>query len=199
MKERIMTAVAEEIRARGLKFSIRDIADRLGISTKTVYQHFASKEEIVSAIVERSIREMKASEAELLDDAPVGTLEKMRRALVILPGGVAFSDIRVLRELQKLYPKQWRLVDDYMNEGWDTIRSIAEEGIRSGVIRDFDFRLFIRMYVGALYQIMDRGLEEGRRLSLEEALERMVDLLLNGIGRNVPEPAAGRSDDSQKG
>jgi hypothetical protein len=101
--------------------------------------------------------------------------------LTNLPRGFAFRDIGILKELEQRYPKQWAAIDDYLQNGWDNFRVLVREGIETGDIRPFDIELFIDVYVGGLYRLMDRRAREGRDLSLETALARMVELLLAGI------------------
>lgn len=181
MKERIAQVAIQEIRQRGLKFSIREVAGRLGISTKTLYQYFASKEQIVEHIVLQSIEEMKEEERRVLGDPSLRIPAKLRQVLTNLPRGFAFRDIGILKELEQRYPKQWAAIDDYLQNGWDNFRVLVREGIETGDIRPFDIELFIDVYVGGLYRLMDRRAREGRDLSLETALARMVELLLAGI------------------
>jgi len=181
VKERIAQAAIQEIRQRGLKFSIREVAGRLGISTKTLYQYFASKEQIVEHIVLQSIEEMKEEERRVLGDPSLRIPAKLRQVLTNLPRGFAFRDIGILKELEQRYPKQWAAIDDYLQNGWDNFRVLVREGIETGDIRPFDIELFIDVYVGGLYRLMDRRAREGRDLSLETALARMVELLLAGI------------------
>jgi AcrR family transcriptional regulator len=181
VKERIAQVAIQEIRQRGLKFSIREVAGRLGISTKTLYQYFASKEQIVEHIVLQSIEEMKEEERRVLGDPSLRIPAKLRQVLTNLPRGFAFRDIGILKELEQRYPKQWAAIDDYLQNGWDNFRVLVREGIETGDIRPFDIELFIDVYVGGLYRLMDRRAREGRDLSLETALARMVELLLAGI------------------
>jgi len=181
VKERIAQAAIQEIRQRGLKFSIREVAGRLGISTKTLYQYFASKEQIVEHIVLQSIEEMKEEERRVLGDPSLRIPAKLHQVLTNLPRGFAFRDIGILKELEQRYPKQWAAIDDYLQNGWDNFRVLVREGIETGDIRPFDIELFIDVYVGGLYRLMDRRAREGRDLSLETALARMVELLLAGI------------------
>ncbi|MCY9531405.1 TetR/AcrR family transcriptional regulator [Paenibacillus alvei] len=181
MQDRIAAAAIEEIKARGLKFAIRDVASRLGISTKTLYQHFDSKEQIITYLIEQSIQEMKDTEAQMMNDESLSVVQKVEQALMTLPSAFAFTDIRTLDELKKFYPDQWKLVDAYVQEGWDNIRLLIHQGVQEQHIRPFDMDLFIQMYVGALYQLMDRRANEGSRMSLEEALQRTVEMLLHGI------------------
>ncbi|MCD9020271.1 TetR/AcrR family transcriptional regulator [Cohnella sp. NL03-T5] len=181
MKDRIAKAATHEILQRGLKFSIRDVSDRLGISTKTMYQHFESKEQLIGFIVEQSVLEMQEKEKELMGDASLSTGQKLNQALTVLPSGFAFSDIRALDELRKLYPEQWMKMDHYLTQGWDNIRLLINEGIANGELRQFDVELFIQVYIGAVYRLMDVQAVGLRGLKLEKALSDMVEFMLIGI------------------
>lgn len=181
MKERIYIAALHGILQRGLRFSVRDLASQLGISTKTVYMHFESKEKIISYIVDRSIQEMKETEEKMMTDSTLSLKEKLHRALVNIPQGVAFNNIRVLHDLKRMYPEQWRTVDEHLNHGWDHIRLLMKAGIDQKELRPFDIELFIRVYVGALYSVMDEPMKNNHHLSLEAALSETVNFLLFGI------------------
>jgi len=183
MQHRIAEAAIEEIKQRGMKFTIRDVAARLGISTKTMYQHFASKTEIITYLIEQAIDEMKQSEEQLMKDRSLTLVQKMEQALLILPRAVAFMDIRALDELKKAYPTQWEQVDAYVQQGWNSIRLMVAEATEQQLIRPINMELFIHMYVGAFYQLMDQKTGTGNRLSLTEGLQGMVDILLHGIMR----------------
>lgn len=181
MKERIYQSAILEISQRGLRFSIRDLASRLGMSTKTVYFYFDSKEAIINYIVNRSIQEMKEKEQTIMMDSTLTLRQKLYLALVNVPQGVAFTSTHVLDELQKLYPDQWTIVDEHLNREWDSIRVLMKKGMLNGELREFDVDLFIHVYVGAMYHFMDRQVSMNHSLSLEEALSGTVKFLVSGI------------------
>lgn len=186
MKERIAAAAVQEMKSRGLKFAIRDVASRLGISTKTLYQYFDSKEHLVTWIIQHSIQEMKDTERRILNDPSLTLIQKLKQALIVLPSAFVLTDIRTLDELKRSYPEQWGLVDAYINEGWNNIRELVDTGIQAQMIRPLDMELFIRTYVGAVYQLMDPGGADERHLPLDTALTRTVELLLYGIVLSEP-------------
>lgn len=180
MKDKIAQAAVQEIAQRGLRFSIRDVAGQLGISTKTLYQHFESKEDLVDYIVKQCVQNMMKEEEKLINDDSIPLSDKIQGALTLLPQGVAFHDIRVMKELELRYPQQWKQLDEYMNTGWDNIRSLFREGVAAGLFRPFNVELFIQVYVGALYQLIDQY-ASGGQLTLQQALEQMVSFLMDGI------------------
>lgn len=191
MKDRITEVVREEIMKRGLKFSLRDIAASLGMSTKTIYQFFESKEHMISHIVDQSIADMREAEQEVMNDTSLNAAQKLRMALVILPRGFVFKDVHVFHDLKQRYPQLWREVDAYINHGWDNIRLLIQEGVAAGILRPFHVELFIQTYIGALNQLMDIHVANKIELSLDKVLEQMVEFLMQGILDGGPEVKSG--------
>ncbi|GGH37294.1 TetR/AcrR family transcriptional regulator [Paenibacillus segetis] len=181
MRERILQAVATEVGYRGLKFSIRDITSKLGISSKTLYQQFDSKESLVLALVKQSIEEMRAAEAAIREDISLTTLEKLKQALIILPGGIAMKDVRLLDELRSGYPEAWKCADEYMREGWSGIRSMVDEGVEQGVLKEFSFDLFVQMYIGSMYRLIEYQVSQNGEMTFKEGITQVVNILLEGI------------------
>lgn len=182
MKQKIAQAAIVEIQQWGLKFSIRDLARKTGSSTKTIYEHFGSKEEIIGYIVDEALQEMRQQEQALQDNSSLSFKQQLKEALIIVPSGFALIDLRILNELKLLYPEQWAKVDSYLNEGWDFIRRLFSAGMDSGELRRFDVELFIRVYVGAWYTVMERQAEGGFTApSLAEGLQEVVEFMLYGI------------------
>lgn len=178
MRERILSAAREELAYRGLKFSIRELIARLGISSKTLYQYFASKEELVTALTLAEIEEMKRRELEIREDPSLSVAEKLREALLVLPGSLAAKDFRLLDDLRRSYPEAWGHAERYLIEGWRGVEQLVAEGVREGTIRRFDLDLLIQMYVGSMYRLLETRSEH---MTSGEALRNMVDILLDGI------------------
>ena len=49
MRKKIIDATVEEFKQNGLKFTMNDLAKRLGISKKTIYTVFESKQAVLPA------------------------------------------------------------------------------------------------------------------------------------------------------
>lgn len=181
MKEAIAQGAIEELLVQGLKFTIRDVASRLGMSTKTIYSYFESKEHIISHIVDKTVEEMKVAERGIMDDPSLSIHQKMIEALVVFPRKFAYLDLRIIQGLRQRYPEQWRKLDEHIQYGWENIRLLAKEGVLEGSFRAFDMELFIQAYIGALYHIMDSQVAGKIELTLEKTLEQLVELLMVGI------------------
>lgn len=55
MREKIIDATVEEFKQNGLKFTMNDLAKRLGISKKTIYTVFESKQAVLVAITGKAM------------------------------------------------------------------------------------------------------------------------------------------------
>ena len=75
MKERIVHAAIASLQAEGLRFSVDLLAKRLCISKKTIYQYFASKEELAREIYLTFYRDItaKAERAIALQESTMRT------------------------------------------------------------------------------------------------------------------------------
>jgi AcrR family transcriptional regulator len=72
-RELLLAAAAEEFAERGLDASVADIARRAGVGKGTVFRHFATKDDLLAAIVLERITTLNAVGESLLDAADPGT------------------------------------------------------------------------------------------------------------------------------
>lgn len=105
-RARIQQAALELFAERGMQqTSLRDIADRLGVTKPALYYHFASREDLLNSLVEPMIADFEAYAAKQRAAAPVPPRELLgsyfdlahrHRALIRL----AIRDLSVLHELK---------------------------------------------------------------------------------------------------
>lgn len=75
-----MRGFIEEIWEKGMKFSMDDLARRLGISKRTLYEHFSSKVEILETIIEQTAQEFDEKTRQIVEDSNLTLLEKSVRS-----------------------------------------------------------------------------------------------------------------------
>lgn len=96
----ILDAVADLVVEEGVHaFSVQNVADRAGVSHRTVYRHFPSREALLEALVDsinQPFRERGIAEPESLDDlrsavtrgfSALADMDRMVRAYVLLTVG----------------------------------------------------------------------------------------------------------------
>ncbi|MFB7155786.1 TetR/AcrR family transcriptional regulator [Lysinibacillus sp. NPDC056232] len=181
MKERILKVSISEAERKGFRFTMGDLAKQLGMSTKTLYGYYPSKEELLNEMIDLAIEELKMKEEEILHDSTLNLVEKLQKSLVLIPADFKFAQLKYLEELQRYYPKQWETLDDFIHEQWAGIFSLIDEGIATNKIRPFNKEIFIEVYIGGLYRLMEHASQNRNMISLQDTMQEMVDILMLGI------------------
>ncbi|KIL73178.1 TetR/AcrR family transcriptional regulator [Pseudobacillus badius] len=180
MKARIMKAFLEEIHDKGMKFTMDDLARRLGISKRTLYQNFSSKAEILDAIIDSTLVEFDEKTERIVSDPNLSLIEKIKGAITVVPKYNEFYDWKILEQMKKTYPEQWERVNAALNQ-WDALRELIEEGIREGLIVDQNVPFLIKVIVDATNSTLDRQFFLENSITVTEALDSIVDILLFGL------------------
>lgn len=180
MKTRIIQAFIEETRTSGIKFTMDELAKRLGISKRTLYEHFSSKVEILDSIINMTIDEFDEQTLVILNNTELTLLEKIRQTIVVVPKHNDFYDLRILEQLERYYPAQWARVHKEFNQ-WDDLKNLLEEGIRSGLIVDRNVDLLMKLIIGATNMTLDQQFFFNNNVSVDQALDSIVEILLYGI------------------
>jgi len=71
-RQLLLSAAEEEFAERGVDASVADIARRAGVAKGTVFRHFATKEQLIVAIVVKHIADLTAVARGLMDTADPG-------------------------------------------------------------------------------------------------------------------------------
>ncbi len=181
LKKDIMEATIKVFNEKGLKFTMDDIAKECHMSKKTLYLVFTDKDELFLAMVDYIFDGIKESEAAVLEDSSLSTVEKIRKIMGVLPDGYMDVDFRQLYLLREKYPNIYRQVEERLETGWDTTISLIEKGIEEGVIRQVSIPLVKMMLEASLEQFFQRDILIRNKLSYNEALRSVVDILIDGI------------------
>ncbi len=169
------------IQLKGFAFTISDLASRLAVSKRTIYEHFSSKEEIIEVVIDQFISKIKAKEQQIAADDSLTIVERIREVLVFIPKEFELMDIRLLLELKKHHYQQWCKLDRFMREEWAIVEQLMNEGIQAGVIKDIQLSLFIELYLAMINQIYDPQFKLKHKQSMGELLQSMMDILFYGV------------------
>ena len=120
----------------GLKsVSMDDICNRLGMSKKTIYQYFADKEELVSAVVS-SILSQNQQTCEWSISRSKDAIHEMFLAMQNVSELFSRMNPSILFDLGKYYPKAFQLFYRHKNDFiYNVIRKNLERGIEEDLYR----------------------------------------------------------------
>lgn len=133
IKERILQKADEMFFRYGVRsVTMDDIAQELGISKKTIYQHFEDKDAIVYEVALRSFDCDKEDMQKVYETAE-NPVDEVIKSIEFFNKNVANMNPMLLNDLRKYHPKVWNLYEEqkkyYLSEG--IIRNFRE-GIEQG-------------------------------------------------------------------
>lgn len=181
LRENILEITLQIFNHKGLKFTMDDIAKEMGISKKTIYTVFKDKEELFLAVVDYMFDSIKEGERALLADTSLSTVEKIRGVLGVMPDGYKDVDLRQLYILKDKFPKIYAKVEERLENGWEQTIALIEQGMEEGVIRRVSVPIVKLMMEAALEQFFQRDILVRSGLTYQEALDEVVNILVDGI------------------
>lgn len=181
MKERIAKTAIALFHEKGIKFTMSDLARDLGVSKSTLYEHFPSKDELIGYVVQQVNEETERRFREVIQDSKLTIPEKLKGILLIVPHDFQNSYVRLLVELRRYYPERWREMEQAINDEWDIITSLIEEGIHNGDFRPTHVPTLIQTLNLLMKSIFDQRNLASSQITVQESLSMTVDIILHGI------------------
>ena len=130
IKEKILNGAVGLFMKYGLRsISMDDIARHLSVSKKTLYQHFADKEDLITVVLSAHIEENR-KQYEAITENSANAIDELAQISQCLRKDMAETNPSVLFDLQKFHPKAWEAWLDHKNR---YIRESVVRNIKQGV------------------------------------------------------------------
>lgn len=116
--------------------SVEDIATECGMSKKTIYKSFKSKEEILIECVKRKIdhNSQKISEIIYLEDMKFH--DKIEMIILVTGENLKEIDMSFLYDIKKTYNQAWKLIENHkFNHIPQKITYLINEGIKKAILK----------------------------------------------------------------
>lgn len=187
-RARILQAALAVFAERGMELEMAEVAAQAHLGVGTLYGHFANREELLRAILQRAIEDaleqLRAAQA-AYPDHPRAALE------ALVSTGVHLQDqyrslSSVLRDPRLVKLMDPSSVSQVRREFLEIPRALLIRGMQTGVFReDLDQEMAAVVIMGAFISVMDL-LETSR--SLDELTARLTRTLLAMLtGKAEPE------------
>lgn len=192
----ILDGALIEFRLKGFKGArIEDIAKHAGLSKGTVYLYFKSKEEMLKALVRRSIIPTALSLKEIAenvcdDNSDEPASEILRKMLMLVAKQMIGEKagaipLLIIGEAGR-FPE---LAEFYRNEviesSMKALSSVIRRGIDQNEFREVDIMISLRTLMGAvIMQVIWSGVfaaNEKAPLSASDLINSHIDIFLNGV------------------
>ena len=196
---RIVRQAREHLFSHGYcQCTMDELAAELGMSKKTLYAHFSSKDDIVRAVLERLGAEIRGEADALFANRSLTFAEKLRGFAQGMFERLSKLNPRTPRELQRYAPHlHQQLVEIRQRNIPYIFGRFIEEGRLAGKVRDnVDAAFAVEFFLAAMQNLLQSGAAERLKLAPSDLVPRAIDLLFDGLltpaGRKEHEKLFGR-------
>jgi AcrR family transcriptional regulator len=183
MKSRILEKGTQLFFRYGVKSVTMDaIAAELGISKKTIYQHFPDKESMVIEVVQTFI-EQDSLKWDELDRLYSNVIEKMFKSFEMMKDMLTQMNPRLLFEIQKYFPNAYQHFTEHGEKCiYKNLIADFKKGAQFGYFRkDIDFELLARLRMAEVDLAFNPDFYPNNKLPLYETQLTLMDIFMRGI------------------
>jgi len=183
LKTRIIDHAFSLIRTSGFSHvSVEEISSGLGISKKTFYKYFDSKEDLLHQIVNRLVGETELLLHSIVDrDEPF--VAKLHALTTAISQQFRKFGTFLIRDVQVHSPQSWKYVEEFRRKKILTVwGGIIEQGKREGYIRtEINSRLLLLSLLGVIESVVNPSTLSNESFSADEALQGIIIMLFRGV------------------
>jgi len=179
--DRIREAAFEEFMSKGPRFTMEDLARRLGISKKTLYECVRDKEELFEMFVDEAFASIKGQEREIAGNASLDPIARFVQVVSIMPVFGRTFDYDKVRELEDLYPAIRKRIENHIETDWESTLAIFDQAVRQGLLRDVDRWLVREVLFSAMEQMLHDDFLAKTGRNYQETMHEIVSLVIEGL------------------
>lgn len=184
VKRRILDTAREAFYLHGFsKVTIDEIATKNGISKKTIYKYFSSKDDLVQEVTRDTLAEMATCCQAIVAEEGVDFVDRLKRMMTLV--AVQYSNVgkALVEDLQKNAPQIWDEIDRFRTQRINIeFNALLQEGMEKGIFRgDIDRQLILMIYSNAVQTIIKPELLVHLPYSAAQIFETIVKVIFEGI------------------
>jgi AcrR family transcriptional regulator len=181
---RILRTARELLLARRYSGLTMDaLAHELGMSKKTLYMHYASKDALIAAIIETTGATIRRHADAVLGDADQRFAEKLRAILALI--GTQFSVLTpgFVHDLQRFAPALFRQLGAMRERNMPLVFGrLLELGVAEGLVRpDIEVTFLVEFWLQAMHGLQSPMALARTGLTPRETFEQGLDLFCCGL------------------
>lgn len=183
-KDKYLSAIIPILKEEGLGLSMEAMAQKIGVTKKTLYNRFNSKDQMIEDCLEQVTGQFKENLA-CMDDETLPVVERFEKGVTILR--LYFKDMShaFMRDLMVQYP-QMASLDHTAGRSYfeEKIAQNIESGKVSGTYRtDIDSALFAKYISFSIFSFFQKEVMMGSTYSADYYFKQVIDFNINALLR----------------
>jgi AcrR family transcriptional regulator len=180
---RIIEKAAELFPRLGFsKVTVDELCEEIGISKKTLYRYFTSKDEIADAVYKWNVATIKNGLQKIIQGH--GTyLERLYKLCEFIAQFLSRMNKAAQQDLIRHRPDLWKRLELYRKqEIFPVFKDILDEGIKLGIVRDdVQKDLILLVLASAVEGILTPEVLTTQSFSTEDAFRGIINIFFNGV------------------
>lgn len=192
-RQRLLDAAATLFLTQGYsKVTMADIATELGISKKTIYQEFSSKEELLLAALDAFFAEIQAQLDAVLTDPTLAFPERLRRVLATVGRRVGGIQGRALQDLRRTAPRGWRHLETLRRQVILTqLTRLLDTGRAAGMVRpDLQPEVLVLMLLALIERVASPDTLAEAPVPTAEVFHTVSTVFFEGVLTDAARPSS---------
>ena len=184
VRERIVRAARERLFTHGYgRLTMDELAAELGVSKKTLYRHFSSKEDLARQVITDLGKEVRSHADGILDNTGLSFAQKLQDFITGMVQRLMQISPRLLQDLQRFAPDLHELILSMRRRNIPAIfgRLLAEGQRRGMVRRDLDPGFAAEFLLHAMHGLMQPVALDHLRLGPREVFEKAMNIFFGGL------------------
>ncbi len=162
------------------RVTMDDIAHRMGVSKKTLYQALPGKDSLIEGFVERMLTDKLAEAEGMFDDTP-DIVESSAKLFLFMRNRMNFISPAMVGDMQRFYPGLWKAIDARRMKLLRRYLYKVEEAKDKGLIReDVNPKVMVRMIEVFVSQVATPRTIVELDVPLSEVMGTFVTVMLEG-------------------
>lgn len=168
--------------------SMEEIANECGMSKKTIYKHFASKEEVLMECVKRKIDINSKRISDIIYSEDIKFHDKIEKIILATSENFKEIDISFLYDIKKSCKEAWKLIENHkLNHIPKNFTDLITDGIKNGYVKkDVKAEIVAYIYLSAMLNLLDSSFfSNTSNYSILEIIKEIDNTIFYGVIKRV--------------
>ena len=181
VKAKITNKFTQLSTIHGIKrITIDMLAKECGISKKTVYKYYNSKDEIIQQFADNIISTLhkEFEKIQLIEDNPELAMNKFFEIIYEI---IRYLPTTIIEDAKRFYPEIENKINKIREEYTIVFIKTIKKGINSGVFRDINPNFVEGFYTAAVSKVFNPDFILENNLTVQESISSLKTMLMWGL------------------
>ncbi len=181
MRERFLSETLQLMNEQGLSFTLAQLASQLAVSKRKIYELFDSKDELVGAVLDEILRDLKQQVTDITARENLNIIDKLKALMMASPKALGPLSARAITDIKRHLPDEWQNYENFFEDRWQRVAEILQQGVSAGVFRSVNMKVLWKIYRGSINELGDYQFLTQNNSTFQSTMEQTIDILIYGV------------------